>query len=1007
MNRFSSFTLRLKNFRLRDPGFRFAIITMAAIILFLINFAPVQYVLDRKNVGFFILSFLLAGVILFVLYKLNGWFFREELLIDIEDLRPLAQDSTDYDRSIRSKAATDLFIAYFRRVFSIHELSVEYAQRYFLRQDIPSSNTSADMTSIWSQIDINAITLQDPSEWALASKIFHDELGEIKTTTSLGNVSIPTSVMISFFRLIRRVIYISGSIQDQGSGVLVSAQIVKNRDSWAWTLHSDECHPGDAICNASVHEKQGVSGILYELSYHVANRLIGQRSQFVEVLPGDHFQQYTEFLKEFNHYLQTCSQQMGDYSDPISDDQQIKFSDLCTRLDSFLDNEPLDLRAFYMSYIISLLAIRCEEYSVALYFLTKAQHLEPLVIDAIFKSGFQTRSLGWSKEIRHEFSREVSFRQALSRLDQKRGKGLIIMLPHLNSTLGFVIERLVHQSKDNRYSSSMKPSSAAATTKKDRWRKMTEFAKSQPVTLEDAERVHYKSTLFEPKNPLFLSNLAEVMMKLAEDSHPKDKFLELRLYYRLRARDLLIDASKLKHHQAVKFAYLRRGHYALSTGDLMEAIEYYKKAWSKDKNFVVAARNLAAAYSMTGEYQKAIAVCDEALGILGKDRGHFTISRNMHGWIHNSRGWSYLLLARKRRINIANTHRTEEEKELYAKDTECQSWLKMAENDFIEAKSILAEHQMQSIPIFNLSLLYVEFGFLGIDKIDALEGLAKDYEGIGENDLMKTIYSSVISAKSEFDKIFKSLWTQHRLVPTEYLGILRDLLLVNDYIADAKTAPSHLRITALEVFLFKLMPQHGGQGTFGDITNSLEAALNVVEGLLPSCFLGLIYLSWGKRARAHRCWTKRMTEMDSMLSHYIDDGSISSTPLNHLLWKYLYSGLLIITKRPNGFYLHRLDEDLAKELICSFNEMKSEFLRCFMQSSSIQARENDPRFNSSYQYAKNLLKELSYIRDTVLRYSSCPEKIFAEEQMQSLMNLFDRALSLQKLMKMSHSMAGK
>jgi predicted KAP-like P-loop ATPase len=78
-----------------------------------------------------------------------------------------------------------------------------------------------------------------------------------------------------------------------------------------------------------------------------------------------------------------------------------------------------------------------------------------------------------------------------------------------------------------------------------------------------------------------------------------------------------------------------------------------------------------------------------------------------------------------------------------------------------------------------------------------------------------------------------------------------------------------------------------------------------------------------------------------------------------------------------------------------------------MQSSSIQARENDPRFNSSYQYAKNLLKELSYIRDTVLRYSSCPEKIFAEEQMQSLMNLFDRALSLQKLMKMSHSMAEK
>jgi tetratricopeptide (TPR) repeat protein len=276
------------------------------------------------------------------------------------------------------------------------------------------------------------------------------------------------------------------------------------------------------------------------------------------------------------------------------------------------------------------------------------------------------------------------------------------------------------------------------------------------LDLEDAERAHHRASMYDPKNPLFLSNRAEVLMKLADHQQPKDMFLEVRLHYRLLAQQLLRQACSETKHQNIKYAYLRNGHYLLSRGDLREAEHYYGKALHHDASFVVAARNLASVYSIIGDYDKAIKVCDDALGLLGQNGGHLYTSKVMHGWIHNSRGWAYLLKARQRRFDLkrafTDPHAQQAEFQTVWKDRECESWLKAAEVELQEAIKVLKHFNHHFVPAFNLYLTYVEEEFLGVfsasDYPTVLE-LTKDLMEHNESP-MAEIYSSILHSINGF-----------------------------------------------------------------------------------------------------------------------------------------------------------------------------------------------------------------------------------------------------------------
>jgi tetratricopeptide (TPR) repeat protein len=842
--------------------------------------------------------------ILYIIIEIIKVSHPREMVIHFQDLRVDADSSDQTQKAIKDQAITELFAAELRRVFSIHELAIDYCQQYFRDQDVVNSHTCADMTNIWSQIDIRAITIQDPKQIALTSNIFRDDLGEIRTETGPITTNIPISAVSNFFRSRRKDnIFISGSVQDKRNSFVVVAQILQGVHSWAWIVHPDD--------NLKTARLKMLPELIEDLACHVANRIMGQQSQLIDVLPGDHFRLYTRLLSDFVDYLQvaTDSQHSSGIIRDTPEEKCKEYDKLKQDLDEFIRKEPFDLRTYYLTYVMSLLAIRKNKRVDALQYLSHAAKIEPLVMTAIKKTGLRRRTLHWLKEVSLDLVFQFKHKRQTSKLDRIRAERLQNILPNVNSTLGFIIEQSCPLIKRER--------TLSGRAYKKPQEEVQQSLQREPninIDQDKADNIIDELDLEDAERALFLSNRAEILMKLADQQQPKDMLLELRLYYRLQSQELLKKACTKTSHQNIKYAYLRSGHFALSRGDLEEAIDYYDKAWVSDPSFVVAARNLASIYSMSGEYDKAIAVCDEALGIIGHNGKHLYIPKVMHAWIHNSKGYAYLLKAKQRRKGldkaISNRLNYHSEYQPEWKDRECESWLKASRIELLESQRLLQSLNVQTIPTFNLFLNALESELLGTLSLDDLKEITTEAEPLThEQDVIRQIYTQIFQTPEKFKESFEAHWKQHDLVPLEYFGFLGDLLLVQDYFEEKPLAINRNQHQLLLELLMKITdtPQNLQCMEKEDLKSRISKDMEIIEDLLPTCFVGLFYLWREEKERAVACWRRRLKTLEQYSLHTYDFGTQTAVALNHALWAYLYLGFICIfdTKQSDGeAYLH-------------------------------------------------------------------------------------------------------
>lgn len=804
----------------------------------------------------------------FLLFRsIHPWQQSRETIVQFVDLRlneTRHGDDRDGKTMSRSsynendRAITELFAAKLRAILSTHDLAYHYCRVHFRNQEIYSSRTCADMTSIWSQVEIKSLFFEEPTRMAIGSSPFNEDLGQISTQAGPITASFPLRGILQFLQLRKADnILITGSLQDQGNGPHLVSQLSYGKKSWAWDISRK-----DLEVYSSVSQPE-LSLLIEELAYHVTNRIMGQTSQLIDALPGSHFEKYSKLLKEFVTYIQNDSplsnhqpvstNPSGSSHTDAQNAEQAKdqaFSRLVELLREFLKSERTDLRSYYMLYIIGIIAITRGEFKVARELLAQANAIEPSVVASILQTGVSPRKLKWKKQVFLHLSKDHRPKSFVPKVDQLRAAELAKGLANVNAALGFSYEQAIQ----------------ADLEKPDL---------NSRLMLEDAASAYHRAFEYKSDDPLYLSNQAEVKQKIADLLYPKDSFLDQRLRYRTEAHHLLRQACRMTASKNIKYAWLRKGNHRLGKGDLQQAVMCFQKAWDADPSFLVAARNLANTYSMRGEYDKAISICHKALQQVGSNRLHFLNTQQIHGWIHNCRGWAYLRKVRDQRLQGMN-HRLK---------SECLSWLNIAESNFGESLTLLPEHQ-SAIPRMNK--LYVWFENCLLVKSDrptnfiaCLKSLLAD---LPADNLFSQFYQSIAGEHREsFRVLFECHWKNHTFVPSEYIGLIEDLLMLDEYL-DLGFNPcfdNHLEHKA--------------------IMAAIAVAINSLNEYLPSCFLGINYLWYGRPKNSHDCWHQRREKMNGLQSQeteeqreerqQLEEPSVTSSDLNYNLWHYLYGGL--------------------------------------------------------------------------------------------------------------------
>jgi len=769
------------------------------------------------------------------------------------------------------------------------------------------------MTSIWSQVEIKSIFFEEPSRLAIGSSPFNEDLGQISTQAGPIAASFSLKGLLQLLQSRKTDnLFISGSLQDHGDGLRIVSQLSYGKKSWAWDIDRFEVE-------RYLHKRFTVPNLVTQLAYHVTNRVMGQTSQLIDALPGDHFQKYTELLSKFVDYIQTESPM---HDQTISDlgliSNQKSFSLLCAALKAFVSLEPADVRSYYMLYVVGIIAISRREYGRAKKLLLQANAIEPSVLVSILQTGIPLRRLKWKGTIYRQLKTSYSVTNRLSQADRLRAAELAKGLANVNAALGFVIEQ----------------QSGGKPLTEDRFLE-------RRLDLEAAENAYKRAFEYKADDPLFLSNQAEVKLRMSDLLQPKDSFLERRLRLRAEAEQLLKKACSMRRSKNVKYAWLRLGNYYVGSEDLIQAIVSFKKAWSLDKSFLVAARNLANVYSMVHDYDLAILTCQKALLEIGSNRSHFLNSQQIHGWIHNCRGWAYLRKARRRRLITAASS-----------DRECESWLQMAENNFEESIHLLSGTKGQpAIPMMNKLFVKLEKNFFKnppeefhfLDELTNVfdinsELVNSDSEEAQDTNDFVSLYSKIFRIDPDsFKRLFDHHWSNHTFLPSEYLGFLEDLFMLLEYVElTPKTGSAAKELQYLD-----------------KLTVCLRAAINSVSGYLSSCVLGVNLLWYLRFEQSVRCWDKRFKDLccqDNEATvlllgsppESVED--VTTYTLNQELWCYLYSSL-------SSSFSNQTP--VAKNAFPSFD----------------QVLKQDMRSSRTRRYAFDLLREAKSIGEILTRRS--------------------------------------
>jgi len=603
-----------------------------------------------------LLIILLSFLVIFIFDAIRPWKHSRETIIQVMDLRPdnNQEDQADHAKSSssindlsRNRALSELFAAKLRKIISIHDLAYKYCRAHFRNQEIYNSRTCADVTSIWSQVEIKSLFFEEPSRLAIGSSPFNDDLGQISTKIGLVEARLSLNGLIQFLQSRNTSnIHISGSLQDYGDGPRFVSQLAYSKQSWAWDIHPTLRTP------QATKDDSKIPNLLEELSYHVTNRIMGQTSELIDVLPGDHFENYSKLLSEFVTYIQSDGPELekGQNRPNATIDN---YNQLTQALRTFLRTEPTDVRSYYMLYIIGIIAIGRREYKDATDFLRKANIIEPSVVATILRAGPTLAQLKWRREILQSVPR-IYQQKSISRPDRLRALELARGLTNVNTALAFSLEQLLRTHRNCSESESF-------------------------LLLEDAASAYQRAHDYKSDDPIIVSNLAAVKLKISDSLQPKSLYDANRLRLRIEAKQLLQKSCRMKRHHHIKYAWLRMGHFQLRQGDLVLATKYFQKAWNVDPSFLVAARNLATTFSMLGAYDEAIKICDKALREIGGNRNSYLATMQIHGWIHNTRGWAYFRKARRMRLATSSLPVDQET------ISECKTWLSLADIDFAEA----------------------------------------------------------------------------------------------------------------------------------------------------------------------------------------------------------------------------------------------------------------------------------------------------------------------------------
>lgn len=517
-----------------------------------------------------------------------------------------------------------------------------------------------------------------------------------------------------------------------------------------------------------------------------------------------------------------------------------------------------------MLYIVGIIAIGRQRFGLAREYLTTAKAIEPSVIATVLRAGVSLKKLKWNQGLLQGFPSLLDSFGKVSRSDRIRAVELARGLANVNAALGFTLEQSL-QSEQN---------TDLLTTR---------------LILEDAASAYERAFEYKSDDPLFLSNQAEVKLRLSDALQPKDSYLDLRLRLRTEAQRLLEKACRIGRCDHQKFAWLRMGHYKLRRGDLIQAASFYQRAWDADPSFLVAARNLATTYAMRGDNDRAIEICDKALQQVGVNRSPNLTTQQIHAWIHNSRGWAYL----RKAIHI---RKSEVKSPLQLADA--RTWLQLAKNNFesairlMDMRSDKKSLEQKTIPTLNLLFTSWEESLLidGILDDNIINNLKNSLVAVQDGGGFAKLYMSILPPnQKEFGLLLEKQWINHSYVPSEYLGLIADLQMLNDYVMIRKDVAPSSEIADLDI-----------------VTENIANALEYFNQNLPSCFLGLHYLWSGHPERAVHCWRQRLEKLakppgeicaNSASLNVSEVSEISSAALNMELWSYLYQGLVDLFAR--------------------------------------------------------------------------------------------------------------